>query len=198
MIVIGITGTIGAGKGEVVSYFKKKGFVHFSARAALIEEIKKRGLEVNRDSMHIVANELRAAHGAEFLAKLLFTKAQNENKDCIIESIRAVGEIDYLRSKSDFFLIGVDADQKIRYNRIVRRGSDTDKVSFEEFSAQEHREMQSSDPTKHNIFACMQRADIVIENNGTLAGFREKLDEFYGKILEKNRQSSSVGRAPLS
>ena len=60
MIIIGITGTIGAGKGTIVEYLTdKKGFTHYSVRSFLIDEIKKRGFEVNRDSMVLVANDLR-------------------------------------------------------------------------------------------------------------------------------------------
>jgi len=62
-MIIGITGTDGGGKGTVVEYLvEKKGFVHCSARALWVDEIKKRGLEVNRANMRIVANDLRAKH----------------------------------------------------------------------------------------------------------------------------------------
>ncbi|MBR5146904.1 MAG: AAA family ATPase, partial [Bacteroidales bacterium] len=47
MNIIGITGTIGAGKGTIVDYLvKEKGYVHYSVREFLAEEVKKRGLEV--------------------------------------------------------------------------------------------------------------------------------------------------------
>ena len=37
MIIIGITGTLGAGKGTIVDYLvKQKGFVHYSVRARKI------------------------------------------------------------------------------------------------------------------------------------------------------------------
>ncbi len=58
-MIIGITGTSGAGKGTVVDYLLKKGFKHYSVRDFLTEEILKRGLEPNRDNMIFVANELR-------------------------------------------------------------------------------------------------------------------------------------------
>ncbi|MBQ4206222.1 MAG: AAA family ATPase, partial [Bacteroidales bacterium] len=61
MNIIGITGTLGAGKGTIVEYLiEKKGYVHYSVRAFLAEEIKRRGMEVNRDTLTMVANELRA------------------------------------------------------------------------------------------------------------------------------------------
>ena len=46
MNIIGITGTIGAGKGTIVDYLvKEKGYVHYSVRAFIAEEIQRRGLE---------------------------------------------------------------------------------------------------------------------------------------------------------
>ena len=66
-MIIGITGTNGAGKGTVVDYLvEKKGFTHYSVREALVEEIKKRGLEVNRMTMNEVATDLRRKYSAIF------------------------------------------------------------------------------------------------------------------------------------
>lgn len=59
-IIFGITGTNGAGKGTVVEYLKTKGFEHLWVTGLITEEIVKRGMPVNRDSMRIVANDLRS------------------------------------------------------------------------------------------------------------------------------------------
>src|SRR5688572_11668127 len=127
MIIIGITGTLGAGKGEVVEYLKQKhGFTHYSVRDFLIAEIGRRGLEVNRDSMRVVANELRAEHGSGYIVEEIYKKAAEAGSNAIIESIRTHGEIEVLKNKSKFFLIAVDADPNIRYERIRSRQSVTD------------------------------------------------------------------------
>ncbi len=77
MKIIGITGTIGAGKGTVVDYLvKEKGYDHLSVRVYLTEEIKKRNLPVNRDSMREIANELRFENGPAYVVKQLFLQAQ--------------------------------------------------------------------------------------------------------------------------
>lgn len=104
MIILGITGTIGAGKGTIVDYLvKNKNFKHYSVRNYIIEEIKKRNMPVNRDSMVVVANDLRTKNSPSFIIDKLYEKAEKSNNNCIIESIRTPGEVLSLRKKDNFF-----------------------------------------------------------------------------------------------
>src|SRR5690606_22191141 len=69
MLIIGITGTLGAGKGVVADYLVKKyGFKHISVRSYLEKHLNKRGVEVSRISLVDMANELRDTYGAEYIA----------------------------------------------------------------------------------------------------------------------------------
>ncbi|HWB34053.1 MAG TPA: AAA family ATPase [Candidatus Paceibacterota bacterium] len=165
-MIIGITGTNGAGKGTVVEYLKSKGFKHFSARDIFVEEIKKRGLPVNRDSMIVVSNDLRAQRGAGFFAESAIEYAQQHNEDVVAESIRSIGEAEHLK-KNGAALWAVDADTKTRYDRVIKRMSETDQVSFEKFVENEKQEWENTDPTKQNLKAVIAMADAVITNNGT-------------------------------
>ena len=116
MKIIGITGTLGAGKGTIVEYLTSKhGFKHFSVRAYLIKAIIAQGNEVNRDSMVQTANGLRALHGPSYIAEELLKETQQSGANCIIESIRTVGEVTALKSKGDFYLFSVDTERKIRF-----------------------------------------------------------------------------------
>ena len=178
MIIIGITGTIGAGKGTLVEYLvREKNFVHYSVRSFLIEEISKRNLPVNRDSMVSAANELRKTHTPSYIIDCLYEQAQKSGKNAVIESIRSVGEVESLRKKDNFYLLAIDADPKIRYERIVKRNSETDRISFEEFLQNEQREMTSSDPNKQNLSQCIALADKQLCNNGTV-------EELYGVVCK--------------
>lgn len=190
MIIIGITGTLGAGKGTVVAYLtRQKDFVHFSVRAYITRELERRGMPVNRDTLTALANELRAKNSPSFIIEELYTEAYQLRKNCVIESIRTPGEIDALRSKPNFFLLAVDADPRIRYNRIRKRRSETDNVSFDTFINSERREMHSDDPNKQNLSECIRQADYTIENNGNLEELHEKTDAFLQSISSQNQES---------
>lgn len=78
-LVIGITGTLGAGKGCVVEYLvKKHGFKWFSVRQYLIQQIAAEAktktkttiddkVGPDRDLLRTFANEMREKHGPTYI-----------------------------------------------------------------------------------------------------------------------------------
>ena len=174
---------MGAGKGTVAEYLvDKKGFTHLSVREFLNKEIVRRGLPINRDNMVKVGNNLREKYGPSYLAESLYEIARKSAKDCIIESLRAPREIEALRAKGSFYLFAVDAKPKIRYERILLRQGETDRVSFEEFARNEKREMESKDPNKQNLGKCILLADFKFDNNGTVEDLYRKVDKALDEI----------------
>ena len=177
MLIIGITGTLGAGKGTIVEYLiKEKGFLHFSVRAFIAEEIIKRGMILNRDSLLVVGNDLRKQNSPSFITDCLFDRALETGRNSIIESIRTPGEIYSLRKKGRFYLLAIDADSETRYKRISLRNSETDKVSFETFMENEKREMDSNDPNAQNVSKCIELADFRLTNNGTIEQLNRQIE----------------------
>ena len=178
-MIIGITGTDGAGKGAAVSHLvKTHGFAHYSVREEIVREIEARGLEASRSNLRLVANSLRAEAGNDVLVVRALERAQAKNEsDIIIESIRALAEVETLRARGGI-LLAIDADIKKRYARITGRGSASDKVTLEEFQAQEVLEMNDPDPNGMQKAKVMAAADHTIQNDGTLPELYRQLRDF--------------------
>lgn len=175
-MIIGLTGSFGAGKGTVVDYLiEKKGFKHYSATGFITEEIVRRGMPVNRDSMIEVANDLRATGGPASIVDALYERAQIDGGDAIIESLRAVAEVRRIKELGGK-VIGVDADPRIRYERAFQRGSEKDNVSFEKWLEQQQQESNPNDPTKQDVFGSLAESDYILTNNGTLGELQSQID----------------------
>jgi len=160
-MIIGITGSIGGGKGTVVDFLKDiKSFAHYSSSDLLTEILEERGEVVDRDGMARIANELRAQNAAGVPAE---THAQymsdGSPKDAIFEALHSVPEAEFIKSIGGVVL-GVTADSDIRYERVVARGGVKDNISKEKFIEQQKREEEGSDdPNKNNIFRTLKVAD---------------------------------------
>ena len=199
-LIIGITGTLGAGKGAVVDYLTANHqFLHFSVRSYLTDVIVERNLPVNRDSMVTVANELRQANSPSYLAEQMLEQAVLQMSStnslllggAIIESIRTVGEVEALKSSGhSFILLAVDANPKVRYERVVLRKSVTDQVSYDKFVSDEEREMNNAEPHKQNLKECIKRADYVLMNDGTVDELYLQVDQM---LVERQGSNGKDG-----
>ena len=75
-----------------------------------------------------------------------------------------------------FYLIAVDAEPKIRFERMLKRKKDTDVKSFDEFEKIDRRDRGINQPTfGQGVKKCIQMADFQINNDG-------RLDELYLKV----------------
>lgn len=176
-MIIGITGTLGAGKGTLVDFLVKDyGFKHFSFRDFIVEEVKRRGLPVVRDSMTSVANDLRQKFGPTYIVESLYKKALESGGNVILESVRAIKEAEFIKENGGL-IFAIDADIKTRYERIVKRGSVTDNVSFEKFIEDEGKEIAEKDPHKQNIRGVINIADHVFTNEGSVEELRVELNQ---------------------
>ncbi|GEM_PF-5658 len=191
-MIIGVTGTLGAGKGVVVEYLKSRGFKHCSVRDFLSEEILKRGLSLNRVNMVLVANDLREKFGVGYIVEELYKKAEKEGGDCVIESVRCPSEVEALKKKGNFVLFAIDADVETRYARVVERGEMVDGVSFDEFVASEQREMMSGDSNKQDLKRCVEMADYVFKNDWTITDLHGKVERILRRIVGEGGEGKGV------
>lgn len=188
MLIIGITGTLGAGKGTVVKYLVERyGFTHHSVRDYIAQEVVQRGLPVNRDTLVATGNLLRSENGPGHIVAELCRQAIESKNHSVIESVRTLGEVEALRLGGVLRLLAVDAKPEIRYGRVLQRKSATDNISFERFLDDEAREMTSDDPNKQNVAACITKADFVLSNDGTLEDLHHQVDRVMNVILNDEK-----------
>lgn len=175
-MLIGITGTNGAGKGAVVEYLvAEKGFSRYAGRTVILEEMERQHLPAKRSMMRDIANALRKEHGPAYIMERLYDMAESDT-NAVLESVRTIGEAEFLKSKGAFIL-AVDADKQTRYERVKSMSHDETPLTFEDFTLMEDREMSSSEPWDMNVFGVMQLADARIMNDGTLEELHQRVDE---------------------
>ncbi len=183
-MILGITGTNGAGKGTVVDYLvKNKGFTHYSNSGYISEELKKRNMELSRSNMRLVGNEFREKYGPGFLTEIALKEAEEAGvKNVVNEAIRSVGEAEKIKEAGGF-LLAVDADRKLRYDRIFKRKSGKDMVDYDTFVEQEERELDGAEGSYDmNIKSVMEMADAVIYNDNHTELLYEEVEKFLAKI----------------
>lgn len=182
-MLIGITGTNGAGKGAVVEYLvSSKGYSHYSARTVILDTLRQAHLAATKENMRTVANNLRKEHGASYIIEQLYAMAQTDT-NAVIESVRTIGEAEFLK-KNNAKIIAVDADKKTRYERVANKGVQIDHMSFEDFERIENREMASSDPWDMNVFGVIQLADAKIMNDGSIEDLHTHVDQVLSSLAQ--------------
>jgi dephospho-CoA kinase len=181
-MIIGIVGTIGSGKGTVVAYLKQHEFVHYSASGILTEMLEHRGEQVDRDAMGRIAREIRA-DDPDGMGKVLIERYQKDHPEkAIVEALHSIGEVEYVKRHGGV-VIGVDASVDVRYERIRKRGSVKDDVTYEKFVEQARREDDGgTDASGHNIRGAIAHADYTLVNNGTLEELHTQIDAVLEKI----------------
>ena len=179
-MIIGLTGTLCAGKDTVAEHLMEKGFDHVSLSAILREKISERGIEITLDNLTKFGNSLKETESELFLVKEAMSRI-NPGENTVISSIRQGGEIDFLKEQKDFHLIFVDADPKIRFKRLLLRNRPEDPKTFEKFMENEEKQMDGKSGGM-NLLYCKQNADFILNNNDSRDEFEKDLENILEKI----------------
>lgn len=181
-MIIGITGRIAAGKETLTHFFRNKGFIYFETSQLLSKELAKRGLEINRWNLQNIGDELRKKFGKEILMKKLLENTEPD-KNYIFDSIRNTGEVEFLKKNvKNFVLIAIDAEQRSRFERLLKRNKPSDPKTWEEFLRIDERDFfDESNPFGQQVKKCMELADFKIDNTG-LKNSRKEIEKIWEKI----------------
>jgi dephospho-CoA kinase len=173
MKLIGIGGTNGSGKDTLSEFLADDyGWLFISvSRDLIIPELKRRNLPLERENMAALTAEWNRTIRMGAVIDKAIEKFNQESKahkfgGLVISSLRHPAEADRLHENGGS-IVWVDADPQVRYGRIYNRGQgDKDKKTFEQFQAEEQREMtHSGDEATLNWLGVKERADIFITND---------------------------------
>lgn len=173
-MIIGLTGPNGAGKGVVSDFLKSRGFIYTSLSDAIRDEIKSRGLEITRDHLIAVGNELRQKNGASVLAEKILKKL-DVDKNYVVDSIRNPHEAEALKTRRDFILAWVDAPLEMRFKRVKERKRENDPKSLDEFIRLENAEKISADSAHQQLDRTAALADLKLVNDHTLDQLNQQI-----------------------
>jgi len=165
-MIIGLTGLYASGKDDAANYLVKIGFIHYSLSDELREELKKKKVEITRENLISLGNELRKKHGPNILAKKIIKKL-NKNQNYVISSIRNIYEVNELKKLENFKLINIESQIEKRLERIIKRNREEDPKTIEELREKENIE-QSQNENEQQLHKVKEMADISIKNNSTL------------------------------
>lgn len=170
-LVIGLTGSNAAGKGEAARFLDQLGFSVYSLSDIVREEAAARGLTAEREHLIKVGNLLRLEGGAGVLAQRLLPRLPDR---AAVDSIRNPAEVEVLRSLPWFILLGIQAPAAIRFERMLKRARPGDPSTLAEYERREQQE-NSADPTAQQLIKTFSMADRIVENDGNLEDLQRKL-----------------------
>lgn len=185
MKVVGISGTIASGKEFVKDAIKKKFDCYDVVLSGALEmEMKKRMRKgsVDRKTLQDIGDELRQKYGTHVLAKVSTEFMPREKPIMIVDGIRNPGEAEWLKKtySGNFVLIGVDAPQKTRFERMQKRNRPIDPKTWEEFVKLDERDQGKGEPEYgQQVGKCIKMSDFKVENDGDEAKFNAKMEELF-------------------
>jgi dCMP deaminase len=183
-MIIGLTGLNGAGKTEVARYLMSRGFEYHSLSDEIREEIGRRGLEITREVLISVGNELRGRFGPGVLAERVLQRF-TPTGHYVVDSIRNPFEVEVLRRRPDFTFLAVEADRNVRFQRSMTRGREGAPATLEQFIFEESKELNSMDPTSQQLVATRGLADVVVSNDRSVEDLHRFLDELLPRLMSR-------------
>jgi len=186
-MIIGLTGTIASGKDIIADVLKKRGFIALSLSDEVREEAKVRGIELTRENLQKLGNDMRKEFGNGILAQRILMKITNPQKNYVINGIRNTSEITELKNWPSFYLMAVDSPQQTRFQRMMTRNRPSDPKNFYEFTKVDAIDLgQGQDNSGQQVAACMKMADCSIFNDFSVERLTDKVNFMVQQIMNKD------------
>lgn len=179
-IILGFVGPLAAGKGTACKYLTE----HYNATiykfsAPLRDVLKRLYRDVTRENLQNLSSALRQTFGDDLLASVIAGDVKTGTSAIMaVDGVRRLPDIAHLKDIDGFALVSITADQKTRWERMVKRGENADDSTktFEQFVLDEQREAEI------HIAEVAKTAQFAIDNNGSPEQLYSQIDEIIKAI----------------
>ncbi|MFA7653917.1 MAG: AAA family ATPase [Candidatus Magasanikbacteria bacterium] len=178
-IIFGFVGLIASGKGTANEYLKTKHHASTYRFSTMLRDVLNRlYLEVSRENLQKISQVVRENFGEETLSKVIAEDVKRDPSSIIsIDGIRRPGDVQFLSQIPGFVMINISADIEKRFERITKRGENTDdiKKTFEQFKLDHEQEAELK------IAEIAAKATEQINNNRSYEDLYAQLDALIKK-----------------
>lgn len=173
--IIAVIGMSGSGKTEAVKFFENNGYKKVYFGEVVIEEVKRRGLEINEHNERNVREDLRKEFGMGVMALKSIDKIAGlfKKSNVVIESLYSWEEFKIIERKfgDAFKLLCIYTSKELRYKRLGERAIRP--LTPIEAVSRDCAEIENVDKGGPIAFA-----DYTVINDGKLDELRENLKKY--------------------
>lgn len=174
-----IVGMCGSGKSVVCDYLECIGYTKIYFGGVVINEVKKRNLEINPENERMVREDLRKQYGMGAMAEVLLPTIEEAYKrgNVVLDGLYSWDEYIILKNKfgESLEMIAVVSDKQTRYARLAQREiRPLTKEQAEQRDIQEIENMKKGGPIAF--------ADYYLENNENKEELERKLENILRRI----------------
>jgi len=199
--IIGLTGSVGSGCTTLSNVLAECKFQRISISDLIKNKFRElHEKEPNKDSygpnwryeLQTIGNRGRrgefAGSSSEEDVKAYWVKQaidqinKKVNNDIVIDGIRNMGEVEYLRHKypqGHFWLIAVHADYEVRWKRVQGQNS---YEKENDFKRDDERDSGEDDPAGQDVRNCVYEADYIFKNDEDLEPISHRQDVLKEKV----------------
>ena len=183
--LIAIVGMSGSGKSVASDYLESMNFKKIYFGGVVLEETKKRKLEVTPENEKMVREDLRKQYGMSAISKILLPEIEKsiEKYDTVLDGLYSWDEYIVLREKfgKRLKVISIIADKDIRYRRVsLRKIRPLNQKEIEKRDFSEIENLAKGGP--------IAIADYYLLNNSSLEEYKNRLNEIL-KDIDKGESS---------
>ncbi len=178
--LVAVVGMPGCGKSESVKIFEDSDFFKVYFGGVVIEELKKRDMEINEKNESFMREKLREEQGMSAMAKLSIDKIKEKlsESNVVIDGLYSMEEYELLKKEfPNMMVFCVFSSPKTRHERLSKRT--VRPLKREESSNRDKNQIKNL-----HTGGPIALADFTVVNESTLYELKEKTNAFIESITK--------------